>query len=119
MIRFKIDENLPQVFIEILHSGGHDAATVLDEGLGGAPDDRILEQCKIERRVLITLDLDFSDLRRYPPEDMSGLIVFRARQQDKRLLQLLLRNILPLLEREPLDKHLWIVEETRIRIRGD
>jgi hypothetical protein len=28
-------------------------------------------------------------------------------------------RILPLIEREPLARHLWIVEEGRVRIRGE
>ena len=45
MIKFKIDENLPQVFAEILHFTGHDASTVLGKRLGGASEDRILDEC--------------------------------------------------------------------------
>ena len=38
MMRFKIDENLPAEFVEMLRCAQHDALSVLDEGLGGAAD---------------------------------------------------------------------------------
>jgi hypothetical protein len=37
-MRFKIDENLPIDAAELLAAAGHDAHTVLQEGLGGNPD---------------------------------------------------------------------------------
>jgi len=74
--------------------------------------------CNNEQRVLVTLDTDFSDIRFYPPEDLSGIIVLRVRSQAKHHIIEVFRGIIPLLEREPLERNLWIVEETRVRIRG-
>jgi len=118
-MKFKIDENLPGEFAELLRAVGHDALTVLDEGIVGAPDAEILLRCQEERRALMTLDLDFSDLRTYPPGDYLGLVVFRVRSQNKKILISTLRKVIPLLDEEPLANHLWIVEEARVRIRGD
>ena len=47
---------------------GHDALTVRDQGMRGDPDSRIASACLSEGRGLVTLDLDFADVRRYPPE---------------------------------------------------
>lgn len=82
-MKFKIDENLPQEFAQLLGRAGHDAESVLDEGLVGDPDSRIIEVCRNEDRCLITLDLDFSDMRTYPPVNLKGLVVLRLRSQDK------------------------------------
>lgn len=95
-----------------------EAMTVLDEGLGGALDQRILEQCLEEDRVLMTLDLDFADVRAYPPESYPGIMVFRVPRQDTSLLTSILRRVTPLLNQESVKRHLWIVEENRVRIRG-
>jgi hypothetical protein len=64
--RFKLDENLPRDAEALLRKAGHDVHTVLDERLGGSPDPRVLDACRIENRILITFDLDFSDIRFYP-----------------------------------------------------
>ncbi len=117
-MKFKIDENLPVEFADLLRKAGHDADTVNDEGLVGAPDENVIAACEKESRCLITLDLDFSDMRAYPPEDLNGLVVLRLRQQDKAHVLEIASRVIPLLEIEPLEKRLWIVDEERVRIRG-
>ena len=67
MMRFKIDENLPIEAADLLNQRGHDAQTVLQEELSGAPDTDIASVCKREKRALLTLDTDFSDIRTYRP----------------------------------------------------
>ena len=100
----------------ILRSAGHDACTVRDQALGGHPDTDITAACKREQRALITLDLGFSDIRAYPPEEFAGIIVFRVHSQDRAYLIGVLRRGMPLFETEPLAQHLWIVEDGRVRI---
>ena len=57
-MKFKIDQNLPAEFATILQQAGHDALTVFQQQLGGAPDLRIVAVCQQEDRILITADLD-------------------------------------------------------------
>jgi predicted nuclease of predicted toxin-antitoxin system len=82
-MRFKIDENLPIDAAEVLRRAGHDAATVLEQGYGGSTDARLAALCQRESRILVTLDMDFADIRAYPPAEFPGLVVLRLRQQDK------------------------------------
>ncbi len=116
-MRFKIDENLPVEVAELLREEGHEANTVLEQGLGGRADPDIASICQLEDLVLITLDTDFSDIRSYPPENFSGLIVLRLRQQDKTHVLALIPRLIPMFSAEPLAGRLWIVEEERVRIR--
>jgi predicted nuclease of predicted toxin-antitoxin system len=118
-VKFKIDENLPIEVAYVLGSAGHDALTVFDQRLVGADDRRILGICQDEERILITLDLDFSDVRSYPPQEYSGLVVLRLRRQDKPHVLETIERLVPLLEREQIERRLWIVEENRIRVRGE
>ena len=97
---------------------GHTADTVVQEHLRGSPDADIASVCRREGRALLTLDSDFADIRLYPPDEFSGLIVLRLRVQDKPHVLGVLRRIIPLLSVEPLEGYLWIVDEERIRIRG-
>jgi len=60
MGQFKLDENLPVEAAELLQATGHDALTVLDQALGGHPDDSLAAICRKERRAIVTFDLDFS-----------------------------------------------------------
>lgn len=97
---------------------GHDAKTVNEQGLQGAQDTTVAEVCARERRALVTLDTDFSDIKAYPPENFSGIIILRVAHQSKPHILKIFNQVLPLIGREPLDQHLWIVEEFRVRIRG-
>ena len=55
-MKFKSDENLPAEVVGLLSLAGHDAHSVLDEGIGGAPDESIAAVCQQEERVILTYD---------------------------------------------------------------
>ncbi len=116
-VRFKVDENLPKEVADLLRANGYDALTVLEQRLGGTQDIGLAQICQRERRALVTLDVDFADIRRYPPADYLGLIVLRLVRQDKPRVLESCRRLLPALDREPLERRLWIVEEAQIRVR--
>jgi predicted nuclease of predicted toxin-antitoxin system len=102
-----------------LHAADHDAATVNQQALSGQADLRIAEVCLAEGRVLVTLDLDFSDVRIYPPDRYPGFMVLRVLRQDKPHVMDVFRQAIALLQTETVEHRLWIVEETRVRIRGE
>jgi len=116
-MRFKVDENLPVQCVGQLREAGHDALSVHDQGLTGAPDPRIAEVCADERRVLVSLDLDFADIRTYPPSESTGIVVFRLPTQDAATLRRVVGRLLALLPEESPVGRLWVVEEDRVRIR--
>jgi predicted nuclease of predicted toxin-antitoxin system len=116
-VRFKIDENLPMELAEELRAAGHEAATVDDQRLVGTSDRHLSEVCKSEGRIFVTLDLDFADIRTYPPDEHPGIIVLRPACQDKLHVLDVFRRTLKAVGHEPLEGRLWIVEEKRIRIR--
>ena len=82
-MQFKIDENLPADAASALTGAGHDAVSIHDQKMTGSTDTQIASVCKHERRILLTLDLDFADIRTFPPADHPGMIVMRLRNQDK------------------------------------
>ena len=71
-MHFKIDENLHKEVHELLRDNGHDAVTVYDQQLRGHADEEIAAVCKREERVIVTQDLDFSNIVAYPPRRLSG-----------------------------------------------
>lgn len=116
-MRFKTDENLPIQIAELLRQNGHDAMTVHEQKMGGQPDPQVISVCQSEQRTLVTLDLDFSDLRRYSPPDYQGIIVLRPENQDVKSLVRLMNRVLQFLNSESPIGHLWIADEHQIRIR--
>jgi predicted nuclease of predicted toxin-antitoxin system len=117
-MRFKIDENLPVEVADLLRAKMHDAATIFDQQMGGELDPKVASVCKSEERAIITLDLDFSDIRTYPPSEYPGIIILRPRTQSKPDVLALVDKLIPLLNgSEKLVGNLWIVQENGIRIR--
>ncbi|MEE9602948.1 MAG: DUF5615 family PIN-like protein [Thermoguttaceae bacterium] len=118
MGKFKVDENLPTEAVDVLRDAGHDAMSVVDQQMGGRPDTDIAAVCRQEDRVVVTLDLDFADIRAYPPADYPGIIVLRLARLDKRRVLSVMQRLTALVEQEPLSDKLWIVDESSVRVRG-
>jgi len=67
-VKFKLDENVWRRGLELLKAPGHDVMTVWDQGLRGVTDEELFQICAAEGRVLVTLDRDFGQITRFPPE---------------------------------------------------
>lgn len=116
-MRIKLDENLPVGLVEELSRLGHDVDSVPQEGLTGKPDPSIWTACQNDRRLLITQDLDFSDIREYAPGSHHGLMLMRLGEPSRSNLIERLRLIF---NRESVDS--WsrcfvTVTDLKIRIR--
>src|SRR5438552_411208 len=116
-MRFKTDENLPIEIAELLRRAGHDALSVGEQNLVGAADPAVAVVSQTEKRAIVTLDLDFSDIRRFPPEDYSGIIVLRPVLQLIPTLERIMARAITLLGQEPLEGCLWVVDDHQVRIR--
>ena len=68
-MKFLLDANMPRSVIAVCKARGHDAIHVADQGIGSAPDDEIAAFARSGGQVLLTRDLDFSDIRTYPPQN--------------------------------------------------
>jgi predicted nuclease of predicted toxin-antitoxin system len=73
-----LDANMPRSSLALLLRYGHSADHAKDLGLGDAPDGAIAARVRAEGAVLVTRDLDFADIRGYPPQDGPGILVFRV-----------------------------------------
>lgn len=80
-LRLKLDENMLQRVQSMLRDLGIDVEAARSERLVGAADPILLTACIAEDQVLVTLDLDFADMRDYPPGIHHGIWVLRPRQQ--------------------------------------
>ncbi|MCJ7532909.1 MAG: DUF5615 family PIN-like protein [Anaerolineales bacterium] len=116
-MKFKLDENFGNRTQKVFELFGHDVQTVRAEALQGAPDQILYEICCQEQHCLVTLDLDFADVIRFPPQKTRGIVVIRVPKNpslsllEKMVQQLLQKTI----ELSP-ESNLWIVEAERIRI---
>ncbi len=116
-MKFKLDENFGTRTQNIFLAAGHDVQTVRQQLLHGTSDQNLYQVCKAEKRCLVTLDLDFSNVLRFPPEDTGGIVVIRTpKNPSLPLLQNLIKQFLQALEENPIENRFWIVEIDRIRI---
>jgi predicted nuclease of predicted toxin-antitoxin system len=76
-MKLKLDENLSRHLKPVLIALGHDVLTVADEGLLSRPDIEVGACAAREGRMLLTLDVEFADLRKYPPGSHPGILLFR------------------------------------------
>jgi predicted nuclease of predicted toxin-antitoxin system len=109
---FKTDENLPVEVTDLLKQHGHDAISVPEQNMVGEQDTQFAQVCQKELRAMVTLDLDFCDIRTYPPEDYPGIIVLRPAVQNITSLLRLVQQVILLLGQEQLARHLWIVDDS-------
>jgi predicted nuclease of predicted toxin-antitoxin system len=116
-LRFKLDENLPERAVLSLQSQGHDVETAVSEGLAGAADPKILAASISEQRILVTLDLDFADIRKYPVGSHCGMWILRPSRQTFSAIVALVEAGLRLTAVEQTIGQLWIIDERRVRIR--
>ena len=116
-MRFKIDENLPRELIADLQAQNHDAVSVPDQGLRGAPDSIVLARVRGEGRVLLTMDKGIGNVRAYPPEDYPGIVLFRPATSGRAAIVSLVRRYLPVLQETDLPGHLVVITDRGIRVR--
>lgn len=116
-MKFKVDENLPAEVADDLRAAGHDAMTVVDQGMAGTSDNAMLVRVAGEERVLLTMDKGIGNVLRYPPADFSGLVVFRPEQTGRGATLAFIRRALPSLLEIDLRGRLAVVSQAGIRIR--
>jgi predicted nuclease of predicted toxin-antitoxin system len=116
-VKFKLDENIGRRGLELLRASGHDVMTVRDQGLGGATDESLFAACASEGRTLVTLDHDFGQVPRFPPEEGAGVIILEiGRRVTAQVILDRMRDFLTLVTTHSLTGALWIVEPGRVRI---
>lgn len=113
----KLDENMSNSHAEFLRQLGYDCDRVTDEGLSGAADEIVWQQVCAEGRFFMTLDLDFSDVRRFPPGTHPGILLLRPRSRSSQAVLNLLARILREQRLETLQGCLVVADEIQTRIR--
>jgi predicted nuclease of predicted toxin-antitoxin system len=112
----KLDENLGERARQLFMAAEHQVATFGEQGLAGAEVPAVIEACSSEGRCLVTLDLDFSNPFRFPPDHFSGIAVLRLpRRPAPSDVDGTLRTLIAALASVSITGKLWIVERHRVR----
>ena len=119
-MRIKLDENLsPHRIKPLFADAGWDVQTTGDEGLDGADDDTVARAAMSERRVLVTLDLHFGDVRRFAMEQHPGIILLRPGKLGRSGITHTAQQAVEMLKTRSVEQQLWVVEPHRVRVRRD
>lgn len=77
MPTFAIDEDMPRSTGRILKESGYEVKDIRDYGLREADDDAIYQFAQSNQAVLITADLGFSNILRFPVGSHFGIVIAR------------------------------------------
>ena len=118
-MRFIIDADLPRSVSQVIDAYGHEAVDVRDIGMMSAGDEDIVQYANDEKLCLLSADLGFADLRRYPPSRYHGIVIMRLpRHATTSFITRLLSAFLARIDTFPeLRGRLAIVELGRVRFR--
>jgi predicted nuclease of predicted toxin-antitoxin system len=116
-VKFKLDENLPFELVADLRGLGHEADTVADEGLRGAPDSTVVEAAFAAGRILFTLDKGLANIRHYPLQQHAEIVLFRPDTSGRRAVVAFVRERMHKVVEMELTGRLTVVGPSRIRFR--
>ena len=117
-MKIKLDENLPHDLAKLLRSSRYEVSTVAQENLSRADDLVVFQKASEEDRLLMTFDLGFADIRKFPIGSHGGIVVFRLRDQRWSVMKGPAQRLVESGLLEKLKQGLAIVDETRVRFRS-
>jgi predicted nuclease of predicted toxin-antitoxin system len=118
MKKLKLDENFPPSLVSIFRENNIDASSVFEQ-VCGSDDDNVFDVCLNEERALVTFDLDFANIIRYPAAQAHGIIVIRSKKKMSIVeISNICVKIVSLISHNHLAGKLFIVEDSKVRIRS-
>jgi predicted nuclease of predicted toxin-antitoxin system len=116
---FLIDASLPRSTAATVRQHGHQAVDVRDIGLGASPDQQIAAHAQAHQFCLLTRDYDFADVRNYPRDQYTGIVVVElpATATAAVINQLIADFLMATTVLSQLPGRLAIIEPGRVRLR--
>ena len=118
MVKFLIDEDMPRSTANTLKDNGYEIIDVRDCGLRGKTDREIFEFAIKENLVILTGDLGFGNLLKFPIGSHWGIVIvhFPNDTPIPLLNEQIIKGFKSLMEND-FHKNLIILEPKKIRIR--
>ena len=88
-----------------------------DKNLLSQPDTEIARTAKSEQRMLLTLDVEFADLRKYPPGLHPEVILFRPLSLSLLSIIAFITGFVRRTDQEKLDACVAVVDPVHVRFR--
>ena len=116
-MNLKLDENLSHHLKPALNELGHDVLTAADENLLSHPDTEIAQAAREEQRMFLTLDVEFADLRKYPPGSHPGVILFRPLSLSPPSVNAFITDFVRRTDLDKLAACIAVVDPVHVRVR--
>jgi predicted nuclease of predicted toxin-antitoxin system len=114
---FLADECLYYSTVKLLKNHNYDVITLSERKSCGIKDREVAELAKKEQRILITRDMHFCNILKFPPKSYSGIIVLKINPNNATLVH---GNLLKFLKKYAINdikQTLVIINHGRFRIR--
>ena len=116
-MRFLADMGVSPRIVEWLRASGHDAVHLREQGLHRLPDPDVFTKASVERRILLTFDLDFGEIVALSANRLVSVVVFRLRDtRTPRVLERL-QQVLAVSADALSEGAVVVVEDSRHRVR--
>lgn len=116
-MKLKLDENLSRYLKDVLEKYQYDVATVAEEGLLSKSDTLVAEAAGKKGRILLTLDVEFADLRKDTPGRHPGIVLFRPRSLGLLSVNRFIEDFFQTTDLRGLAGCVIVVDPQKIRIR--
>ena len=116
-MRLKLDENLSRHLKQVLAALRHDVTTAGEDHLLSQPDTVVARAAKSEARMLFTVDVEFGDLRKYPPGSHPRIVLFRPWSLGPLAVNGFVLEFVAGTDLRRLEGCVVVVEPSRLRVR--
>ena len=99
-MKFLADMGISPRTVSWLKSNGYDAIHLVEQGLEKLPDDEILAKAREEKRIVLTVDLDFAQLLAISQELLPSVVLFRLGNESYEIINQFLAQVLNRFESE-------------------
>ena len=119
--RLYFDENFPQDVVEVLKADSNwkrkcKIYSAYDQGFENKDDKFHFEYCRKNDLVLVTLDKDFMDDRKYPFSKIPGIVRVVSKRNDSATILANLSSLLTFLSFFPLPR--YFMSDTKFEVRS-
>ena len=109
------DENIERPIVEYLRGQGHDVVYAAEDYVS-SPETEVLSRAVLEKRIVLSNDLDFGDLVFHRQLRALGIVLLRLRASTLAEKLLLFRRHWSLAEPQAVG-HFVVISNLRIRVR--
>ena len=116
-MKFLADMGVSPQTVKALRAEKYDATHISEEGLFRMEDSAILQKAFEEERIVLTFDLDFTDLLAITSASLPSVVIFRLRNTVPAFVTSRLLSIVSSCSQDLKSGVLITVEDSRYRLR--